>query len=285
MHFIFDGSSQKKSRLFLYNLVENNEKEIVNIDQQILVDHISDSLLVEDGSYSFDCSVNIYSLNPDSFLKLVAANEVKEKKIIFFIRNEFILKFLSMSIYPLPSFNYQSGLIMPMEIKKDLAIRYSLSLRSQKSRNVALIFNEFDENVLTHQLLVKHTCSQFSKNLFLMSIGILTEQKLANFPQIDLFIVPVSEVPPKISTTYPLLNTFEFVSGCFDMFFSTNYGNVQYFYELIKTHSADGDLKDFKNDLNSDQTSFYGLSSSSSFRKEIIQGNSGWSRTYEHELV
>jgi hypothetical protein len=283
MHFIFDGSSQKKSRLFLYNLVDRSEKEIINIDQQI-VKEISDAILVEDDSYSIIFPENSKIINPSSLLNLLAEQRLEKTKVIFFIRNESLLKFLAMCIFPLLSYNYQMGKILPLDIKKELGIRYHLSLKSQKSRNIALIFNEYNEEISSHHLLIKHTCSVFSKNLFLMSIGILTEQKLANFPQIDLFIIPSAEIPHKISTTYSLINTYEFVSGCFDMFFSTNYGNLHYFSELIKSHSTDLDQSDFQNDINTEQTSFYGLENPSSFQKEIIRGDSGWSRTYNHEL-
>lgn len=284
MRFFFEGSRSKRSRLSpFYNLLDINEKEVVDISGHTFQDFVSEVVLVKDNHYTLLCpSGSCFDL--EEFLEILNEKKFTENKFIFFIKNESLIRFLSMSLFPRTCFVYLSGKITLLDSKKNLVSRYHQSLKSRKSQNVAVILDKIDEDVSHHIMLIKSTCTNFSKNLFLLSLGIISEQKLANFPLIDLFVTPSLEVPSKIASSLSPINTFEFISGCFDMFFSTNYGNLQFYSKLILENTADHrNIYDI-NDLFVDNASFYGLVNCDSFKREILPGNSGWSRNYNHEL-
>jgi hypothetical protein len=191
------------------------------------------------------------------------------------------LLYISLALYPIvvESATLSSDCII--DSKRIMSQRYSLSLRVPAASVIGVLLYSDHQNQMYMDIL-KRACKITRKELVFLSIGLLSEPKLANFPSIDLFVMMGELVPKAVSSSYAILNVFEFLAACTDSFFSLPYGDIETALQkiLIEVNECELELlTERKSSL------YYGLDDRNAVAcgDDIVVGHSGWSRSYSNE--
>ena len=191
-------------------------------------------------------------------------------------------EYLALSLYPMRcAFFRENTEIEFINSKKLLSARYALSERVRSVNTVGILLNSLDIESKLLLSLVKNYCIQSGIRCYSLSIGILSQAKLANFPIIDMYITLEKEVSSQLCLTFPIVNAFEFLSGLDDTFFSTYYGDLSTFEISVMLPEESNQL--CKVNSCTTKGSFYGLVETGESNFKIEHGASGWSRKYDYE--
>lgn len=272
--FIYDGHPQKASRVA--PLCQYTEIHDTKYNFKSPIEQDENCIFVVESLSNTNKSSNIISI--EELEKRIVDYRKSCSTIIFNISNSRKAEYLSLCLYPIESKIIRNmGDYELINTKRLLASRYSLSEKVKGVENLGVLLNKLDTE--SHKLLdlVKGVCSQAGIKCHCLSIGNLTEAKLANFPLIDMYLILEPEIPPQICATFPILNAFEFLSGIADTFFSSYYGD----FLAIKCDAKEHPTSNVN--LSSTPRSFYGLVDTPDSNTNIQFGASGWSRQYSYE--